>query len=277
MSVESPREPSTSSELTTIEEWARALIVSRELEFKFAPPAPPHEFAAEGSPQLISTPGRAPELEVITRAQKTPRPGALRDPEARAKLLHVFAHHEVQAAELFAWALLAFPETPEVFRRGLLSLISDELRHARLYRAHIERLGFRYGDFPVRDWFWQRFVSCTTPLQFVALMGLGFEGANLDHAELWAQRFEDVGDEAGARCQRVVGHEEIAHVRFAAHWFREWSGALSFEAWRASLPAPLTPLVMRGKTLNAAARLAAGLDDSFLGDFEAWTAASSGT
>lgn len=261
----------------SLQAWALRLIEERSLAAKLDPPPAPAELAADVPALRVAAPGRAPELEVLARAEKAPRPGALVQPEARARLLHTFAHHEVQAAELFAWALLAFPETEQEFRLGLVTLIGDELRHARLYLDEVERLGWSYGDFPVRDWFWQRFVACRTPLQFLALMGLGVEAGNLDHAELWAQRFEEVGDSSGARAQRQVGREEIAHVRFAAHWFERWTGELSFERWRTELPAPLTPLVMRGKQLHRAARLAAGVDEAFLEEYEAWSAASSGS
>ena len=50
------------------------------------------------------------------RAPKSPGPEALRAPERRAALVHTFLHHELQAAELMCWAILAFPDTPEAFR-----------------------------------------------------------------------------------------------------------------------------------------------------------------
>jgi len=77
-----------------------------------------------------------------------------------------------------------------------------------MYAAHILRLGHRFGDFPVRDWFWERVPSCRAPSQFVAVKGMGFEGGNLDHAERFAHRFDAVGDHEGARIQRIVAHED---------------------------------------------------------------------
>ncbi len=70
--------------------------------------------------------------------------------------------------------------------------------------------------------------------------------------------------------QEQVGREEIAHVRFAARWFRTFQGDLSFSAWEAALPSPLSPMVMRGRPLHRPWRLAAGLDDTFLDLLEAW-------
>ncbi|MEZ5973407.1 MAG: DUF455 family protein [Planctomycetota bacterium] len=94
------------------------------------------------------------------------------------------AHHELQAAEMFAWALLAFPETPLAFRQGLWRLLrSEELGHLALYLQRLAALGTRFGDEPVRDWFWSRLGSVQTPVEFVAFLGLGLEGANLEHAQ----------------------------------------------------------------------------------------------
>ena len=86
------------------------------------------------------------------------------------------------------WAILAFPETPPSFRRGLMAIAREEVRHMGLYLEHLGVLGHAVGDFEVRDWFWERVPSCESPAAFVATMGIGFEGGNLDHSERFAAR-----------------------------------------------------------------------------------------
>ena len=110
----------------------------------------------EPPPRRLSSPGRPAELTVASGSGKTPRTGALRSPERRAQLLHTFLHHELQAAELMCWALLAFAATPRAFRRGLLAICGADIRHMGMYRAYLVELGFDFGSFPVRDWFWER-------------------------------------------------------------------------------------------------------------------------
>jgi uncharacterized ferritin-like protein (DUF455 family) len=177
----------------------------------------------------------------------------------------------LQAAELMAWALLAFPETPREFRAGLVRIALDEIRHMNLYAEHIARLGFAIGQFSVRDWFWQRVPSCENPAAFVATMGLGVESANLEHTASFAARFREAGDEEGAQVQDVIGREEIAHVRFGARWFQTFrSTSLDFETWRLALPSPLSPLLMRGKPMNREARRKAGQSETFLDELDAW-------
>ena len=125
-------------------------------------------------------------------------------------------------------------------------------------------LGFKVGDFPVRDWFWLRVPTAQSPAQFVALMGMGLEGSNLDHALRFAQRFRDFGDEEGAKIQEQVAEEEIPHVRFAMHWFEQFTGHRDFETWRSQLPAPITPSMFWNDPVNVRDRERAGMDAEFV-------------
>jgi uncharacterized ferritin-like protein (DUF455 family) len=264
--------------MNTLERWAYDYVTSCSLVYKLAPlalPASASEDDALGGPSAalrLSAPGRPPELEVRWDKYKAPRSAeALRDPKKRAHLLHTFLHHELQAAELMCWAVLAFPETPLSFRRGLLGICLDEVRHMNLYARHIAQLGFTVGAFSVRDWFWQRAPAAQSPAAFLAVMSLGFEAGNLDHSERYVALFSQAGDPEAAALQAQVGHEELAHVAFGAHWFRHFAGTLDFAGWLSALPAPLSPMVMRGKPLARDARRRAGLSDTFLDALEAWS------
>ena len=218
-------------------------------------------------------PGRPSVFRIVTRA-KGPR-GGLVDPKKRAHVVHTFLHHELQAAELMANALVAFPEAPRAFQVGLLRVFFDEIRHMQAYLAHLRGLRHDIGDFPVRDWFWERLGDTPSPAAFVAAMGVGFEGGNLDHTSRFGDLFEAAGDVAGAALVRRVGEEEIMHVRFALTWLARFSGKseVTFEDLERALPVPLTPSVMRGPSLDRAARMRAGYTASFLDDFDRFAAA----
>ena len=249
----------------TVEKWALEFIGATTLRGKLHPPPPPAEWSGEGAD--VRAPGRPPELVQRTSRKKTPRD--LRDVAKRADVLHTFLHHELQAAELMAWAIVTFPTTPLSFRRGLLGIAQDELRHLNLYAAHLETLGYPYGSFEVKDWFWAR-VPCATPTEFVALMAIGFEGGNLDHGARFTQAFADAGDARAAEIQAQITDEEISHAAFGLHWFREFTGGVDFEAWRALLPAPVTPAMTKGAVLNLDARRRAGFPPEFLAALEKW-------
>ncbi|MFI5299834.1 MAG: DUF455 family protein [Polyangiales bacterium] len=263
-------------ETATIDRWAFDYVASTSLAHKIAPPTLPRAWAASPTSIRLATPGRPPELRVEDRAHKT---RGLTTPLGRARALHTFWHHELQAAELMLWAALAFADAPVEFRDGLFRIALDEIRHMAIYQAQIERLGHRVGEFSVRDWFWQRVPACEDAGAFCAVMGLGLESANLDHSATYALKFRAVGDEEGARAQELVGLEEIGHARFGATWFARFTGALDFDAWARKLPAPLSPMLMRGRPMQRIARKKAGQSDAFLDELERWqpTDASPGT
>ncbi|MEZ5965957.1 MAG: DUF455 family protein [Planctomycetota bacterium] len=247
----------------SIEAWAERFVTSPDLAVKVDPGPSPRTFAGD-PPRRLEAPGRPQILTLVGKAKRSLQPHQLRQPRHRARLLHTFWHHELQAAELMAWAILAFADAPRSFRTGLLAICKEELAHMRIYQAEIERLGFGLGAFPVRDWFWQRVATCVTPIQFVALMGLGLEGGNLDHSSRYRQAFVDAGDLDAARAQDRVGRDEIRHVRFAARWFARWTGGLDFDRWTRELPPPLSPQLLRGARLDRDARARAGLPPEFL-------------
>lgn len=261
----------------TLERWAFDYVTSTSLAYKRSPPALPRtedEASWEPSPpsRRELRPGRPPELRPAVGKQKTPTGAQLASPEKRARLLHLFFHHELQAAELFAWASLSFVDAPRGLRAGWLKLALEEVRHMGLYAQEIERLGAQIGDFPVRDWFWDRVPSCTSAASFLALVGVGLEGGNLDHGERFEAMFEAVGDHASALAIRRVADEEVAHVRFAVRWLDKLGVPVrSLDELSRLLPPPLSPMVLRGQPFAREARLRAGLSPALLDAIEAYS------
>ncbi|MET0794518.1 MAG: DUF455 family protein [Polyangiaceae bacterium] len=256
-------EPS-SLEFPDVEAWAEHYVLSSELRDKIAPSQPPVRFRDSAEPRRLTEPGRPPEFRAARRGERTPKLEALKEPHYRARALHAFFHHELQAAELMCWALLAFADAELEFRKGLLGICMDEIRHMNLYREHIQALGCKIGDFGVREWFWKRVPTCPSKLAFVSVMGMGLEAANLEYAAEFAARFRAVGDEAGALIQERIAKEEVAHVGFATRWFTRWTGGCDFQTWAAELPPPLSPWVLHGSPIAEQARLRAGMSAEFI-------------
>lgn len=249
----------------TTERWAWDYVLTTDLPWKVSPPAVPLLGEATPPSRRLGVPGRPAALQVVARAPKLrTSAAALREPTARGRLLHTLWHHELQAAELMAWAYLAFPEAPPPFRRGLLAILADEVRHMALYAARLEAVGACLGAYPVRDWFWERVPSAPTPAHFVAIMGMGLEGGNLDHAPRFAAVLGEAGDHESAAVAARVADEEAPHVAFALHWFRAFTGGQDFDVWRAHLPSPLTPALLRGHVIAEEARTRAGFSAPFL-------------
>lgn len=256
-------------EANTLERWAWDYLHAPAITDRFAPPPVPTAMESVKTVRRVAAPVRPEGITVVTRAPRSVSDMALREKHIRARVFHTFLHHELQAAELMCWAILAFPEAPDAFRRGLAKICLDEVRHMNLYQDYLAELGCRYGDHPVRDWFWQRIPAAETPAHYVATMGIGFEGANLDHTVRFAERLRSVGDARGAAVQDIVREEEIPHVRFALHWFQRWVQG-DFARWAEHLPAPLSPWLMQGKPLNREDRLRAGMTEDFMRELQAW-------
>lgn len=254
----------------TLESWAWDYLRGSDLAGKFELGEPPSDVEVGAPSRRAVRPVRSERLVTSSARAKTPGREALRSPLRRAQLVHTFLHHELQAAELMCWAILAYPECPPKFRRGLAKIARDEVRHMRMYADYLGSLGHAFGDFPVRDWFWERVPAAPSPAHFVATMGMGFEAGNLDHTLRFADRFRAVGDDAGAKLHRTIFEEEIPHVRFALTWFRVWTRANDFASWKRHLTAPLSPMVMRGYPIERAGRLRAGMSERFIDELTAW-------
>ena len=248
-----------------IRAFARAVLEAEDLGVKLRPAPGPLTDERPGPPYRTAAPGRPPELRIAPGAHVPPLEGLI-DPAQRPRVLHGLANHELQAAELFAWALLAFPEAPPEFRRGLTRILDDEQRHTRMYVARLEAAGARFGDFPVNGYFWSKVPDLTTPLRFVCAMSLTFENANLDHTVDYAEAARRAGDEKTAAVIEQVHADEVEHVRFGWTWlqaFKEEDEA-AWDAYRASLAWPLRPAKAKGRTFHRAGREAAGLDPEFI-------------
>lgn len=252
---------------TDVTAYARALLMVPDLEVKLAPPPPgltddPDGVAAEPPDRLA----RPPCLVPTTGRAKVPPLSGMADPAQRARLLHGWFNHELQAVELFAWALLVFPDAPSAFRRGLLELLADEQRHARLYLGRLAGLGHGAGDFPVSAYLWDKRGSMHTPLRFVAAMCLVFEQANLDHTVDAAQAAREAGDGATADVLDRVHHEERRHVAFGLRWLERLApdGRDPVDVWQESLDWPLRPALARGPVAHREPRVALDMPPEWL-------------
>jgi uncharacterized ferritin-like protein (DUF455 family) len=248
------------------------VIQSASLETKLTFPAGELVDDAPGPAYRAPAPGRPPRLTIRGgRDARVPKIAGYPDPEQRARILHALANHELQAAELFAWALLAFPDAPADFRHGLLHILRDEQRHTRMYVARVEAAGARFGDYPVSGYFWSKTPAIRSPLDFICAMSLTFENANLDHTVDYAEAARQAGDDKTAAVIERVHSDEVEHVRFGWRWLQVFKSEdrSAWKAYQEHLTWPLRPAKARGRTFHRRGREAAGLDDDFIRRLEA--------
>ncbi len=247
-------------------EYARGIVEATTLDGKLTPP-PDTLVLEDAEPALrLAAPGRPANLAIVHgRDAKVPPIAGMRDRAQRARILHALANHELQAIELFAWALLAYPHAPIAFRRGLVAILADEQRHFGLYAERLAAHDTAFGDHGVTGHFWNKLDAFPDPLAFACVMGLTFENANLDFAGEYATAARAAGDIATAEVLARVHEDEIAHVHFGWLWMRKLAGEGDpWEHYVANVPPPLGPHRARGATFDRSARERAGIDDAFI-------------
>lgn len=263
------RPPETSSEL------AERVLFSTHLEDKLRsfpliedvyPVQPGHFPDWKGF-----TPGRPAELRFAPSGSERPslpgRPGLV-DEANRGVLLHFFANHELLAAELMALALLKFPDAPAAFRHGLAETLREEQRHTRWYLARMRECGVEFGQYPLSGYFWDAVSPMESPLDYVSRLSLTFEQANLDYARHFSAILAEAGDPKSASILRKIYEDEIQHVGYGLHWFRQWKDPSESDwgALQKRLPFPLSPSRAKGNRtgFNEEGRRAAGFDEDYI-------------
>lgn len=256
---------------TTVRDYCLRLLDSGDLDAKLAPPRKQDGSRLDDHPAppvFVDAPARAPELKLHKGAGALPKLKELEKSDARVLTLARFAHHELMAVELFAWALLRWPELPASLRRGFLTALAEEQAHLRLYVERLAAHGCRLGDTPLSDYFWQHApaIADKGPLGFLSAMGLTLEQANLDFSLLYRDAFRLAGDEESARVCQQVHDDEIGHVALAAIWLRRLKGESEseIEAYLRSVPFPLSAARAKGRRFEVGARRRAGLGEEFI-------------
>ncbi len=251
-----------------LREFAERILRSDDLDEKLRPPEEPLNDASPGESQRLTEPARPERLRFAPRKTAPPMPAPLSfvDPRKRAVAHHIMANHELQALEVMAAVLCAFPSAPSGFRRGLVDVMRDEQRHTRMHIERAAALGVEFGDYPVNGYIWKKSLEYRDVLDYLAGLPLTFETRNLDHTLEFEAAFLVAGDRRSAAVMRRIHEDEIAHVRFGIEWLRALkpADAGDWETYVAHLRWPLRPGKSVGKNFQREARAQAGLDADFL-------------
>ena len=257
-----------------LNEFARRVLLNADLASKLKRSDLSWTDESPEASQRISQPARPQNLQFAERrtAPAMPKAAALKDPARRAVAHHIMANHELQALEVMAMILLAFPDAPQEFRIGVADIMLDEQRHTRMHIQRAGELGVTFGDFPVNSYIWAKAQDYSTILEYICGLPLVFEGGNLDHTSEFEQYFVDAGDRRSAAIMRAIHRDEIRHVEFGITWLRRLKPPelTDFEAWEQNLTWPVRPSKARGKEFQADARREAGMTDAFIEELRDW-------
>jgi len=227
------------------------------------------EFENGFTPAAFDSPSYAGVCTVVA-PQEVPRRKSPALPEGQALLLHAIMHIEYSAIDLALDHAYRFPGLPKAFYDDWLEVAEDECRHFEMLHALIEKLGYRYGDFPVHDALFEAAQRTPLFLERMAVVPRYFEANGLDATPQILQKLSHIrGNEmidGIVAALKVILEEEVDHVRKGDRWFAyacEREGldkSVYFEIIERYYPQSYR----RQKFLNVDARKAAGFSCSEL-------------
>ncbi|KAF3363407.1 Uncharacterized protein PHSC3_000016 [Chlamydiales bacterium STE3] len=251
-----------------LREWAIQILSAEVLEDKLLKP----EVLTDEHPGpslIFKEPCRPPHMTFNRRSkeEKLPSFQELQCEQNRAICLHRFAGHELLAVEIMAYVILAFPDAPKSFRKGVAHVLKEEQGHVKIYMERLQAMGVTFGDLPLYRHFWAHTPYIQSPLHYVSMMSLTFEMANLDFAPIYGKIFSNVGDKESAALMATILRDEISHVRFGWQWLNNLKdqNQSEWEAWEAILDTTLlTPKRAKGFFLHPENRFKAGINAEFV-------------
>lgn len=189
--------------------------------------------------------------------------------EGRAMLVHALAHIEFNAVNLALDALWRFPDMPAEYYIDWLRVAKEEAIHFSMLVAHLEVLGYRYGDFPAHDSLWEMVDKTRGDvLARMALVPRTLEARGLDAIPPLRAKVAQAGDMAAALILDRILQDEIGHVEIGNRWYRYLCEQRGLEplATYAGLAIQYQAPVLKGP-FNIAARRQAGFTETELERF----------
>ena len=187
--------------------------------------------------------------------------------EGLAALLHAVTHIEFNAINLALDAVWRFPGMPRAYYLDWLKVAAEEARHFSLLRAHLQAMGYDYGDFPAHTGLWD--MTRKTEGDLLARMALvprTLEARGLDATPPMQAKLRKVGTPEALRAVDILDiilHDEIGHVAIGNHWYRHLCAERGLDpvATYAVLARQYEAPRLKGP-LNLDARRRAGFDES---------------
>ena len=189
--------------------------------------------------------------------------------EGLAALLHAVTHIEFNAINLALDAIWRFGGMPQAYYLDWLKVAADEAHHFSLLRAHLQSMGYDYGDFPAHTGLWDMTEKTKSDvLARMALVPRTLEARGLDATPPMQAKLRKVGTPHALRAVDILDiilRDEIDHVAIGNHWYRYLCSQRNLDpiATYAVLAEQYGAPRIKGP-LNLGARLAAGFDDAEL-------------
>lgn len=200
----------------------------------------------------------------VLHVREHPPKKSLLYPEGQARLLHDLANIELQAMELGLRTLVEFPDAPKIFREQLVDITLSEATHLKLCLDGIERLGFKWGDWPVHVALWNATDVEDSLLDRILIVHRYLEGSGLDAGASIMNKLVSTNATLVTPIMKRIFEDEIGHVQFGSHWYKESCKQLEIDPeidFSERLQKISHKIPNRLEKINPEARKKAGFDD----------------
>ena len=144
--------------------------------------------------------------------------------EGLAALLHAVTHIEFNAINLALDAIWRFDGMPRSYYLDWLTVAAEEAHHFSLLRAHLQSMGYDYGDFPAHTGLWDMTEKTKTDvLARMALVPRTLEARGLDATPPMQAKLRKVATPHALKAVEILDvilQDEIGHVAIGNHWYR---------------------------------------------------------
>lgn len=172
-------------------------------------------------PEPVDIPGRPDKPRLISPLKVERR--STHTPVGRAALIHALGHIEFNAINLALDAICRFPRLPADYYRDWLRVAKEEAAHFQLLTAHLQTLGFQYGDFDAHDGLWEMAQKTAHDvLTRMALVPRVLEARGIDAMPAIISKLKAAGDTRAVEVMAIIERDEIEHVRIGNRWYRHF-------------------------------------------------------
>lgn len=170
----------------------------------------------------LALPGRPAKPELIA-PQKVPR----RSPytlQGHAALIHSIAHIEFNAIDLALDAIWRFSDMPIQYYRDWMQVADEEAKHFLMLEAHLNRLGYAYGDFAAHDGLWTLCEKTRLNItERMALVPRTLEARGLDATPVIQKKLRAVASTHSLEAVTLLDtilQDEVGHVAIGIRWYQ---------------------------------------------------------
>ena len=173
-------------------------------------------------PEPAGVPGCPPKPELLSHLNVPKRSPFTT--EGLAALLHAVTHIEFNAINLALDAIWRFDSMPNSYYLDWLTVAAEEAHHFSLLRAHLQSMGYDYGDFPAHTGLWDMTEKTKSDvLARMALVPRTLEARGLDATPPMQAKLRKVATPHALKAVEILDvilQDEIGHVAIGNYWYR---------------------------------------------------------